>query len=200
MEKRINSVRKQTDNKFLNMYELNYTHRDGKTSSYFMASRLPDTDSIKLYSEEKPADAVMVYAVMEDGRIVLERQYRPVIDDYIYEFPAGLCEKGESYEEAAVRELYEETGLTLELKTGHNSSRPYYTSVGVSDESISTVYGIASGNPSSVNQEETEDIQVVLADREECKRILKEENVTIMCAFLLMSYIRAEKDPFDFMI
>lgn len=200
MEKRIKSVKKQTDNRFLNMYELDFMHRDGSSSPYFMASRLPDTDSLKLYSEEKPADAVMVYAVMEDGRIVLERQYRPVIDDYIYEFPAGLCEKGESYEEAAVRELFEETGLTLELKKGHDSSRPYYTSVGVSDESIATVYGIASGQPSTVNQEDTEDIQVVLADRSECLRILKEENVTIMCAFLLMSYIRSGEDPFDFMI
>ena len=56
MEKRINSVKKQTDNRFLNMYELNYTHRDGKTSAYFMVSRIDDASRIKLQQEEKPAE------------------------------------------------------------------------------------------------------------------------------------------------
>lgn len=200
MEKRINSVKKQTDNRFLNMYELNYTHRDGKTSAYFMASRIDDASRIKLQQEEKPADAVMMYAVTAEGKIVLERQYRPVIDEYIYELPAGLCEPGEKIQEAAVREFFEETGMTLTLKEDHCSSRPYYTSIGLSDESISTVYGYAEGTPTTVNQEETEDINVVLADREECRRILREENVTIMAAFLLMCFIKTSGDPFDFLV
>ena len=45
-------------------------------------------------------------------KIVLVRQYRVSIDDYIYEFPAGLVEPGEEFHEAAVREMHEETGLT----------------------------------------------------------------------------------------
>jgi ADP-ribose pyrophosphatase len=200
MQKRINSIKKQTDNKFLNMYELDYTHRDGKTSTYFMASRIPDADRLKMKSEEKPADAVMMYAITDDGRIVLEKQYRPVLDDYIYELPAGLCEQGELIEEAAVREFFEETGMKLTLIGNHNSSRPYYTSAGLSDESISTVFGTASGIPTTENQEDTEDIQVILADREECRRILHEENVTIMCAFLLLSFIKSDDDPFDFLV
>ena len=36
---------------------------------------------------------------------------------------------------------------------------------------------------------------MVLADREEAKRILKEENVAIMCAYMLLHYIAAEEDP-----
>lgn len=200
MQKRINSIKKQTDNRFLNMYELDFTHRDGTTSPYFMASRAQSSEALKLHSDEKPADAVMVYAVTGDGRIVLEKQYRPVIDDYIYELPAGIREEGESIAEAAVREFFEETGMKLELIEGHNSSRPYYTSTGVSDESISTVYGHADGIPTAENQEDTEDIHVVLADREECIRILHEESVTIMCAFLLLGFIRAKDDPFDFLV
>ena len=49
-------------------------------------------------------------------RIVLVRQYRCTIDDYVYELPAGLVEEGEDYREAAVREMKEETGLTLTLE------------------------------------------------------------------------------------
>ena len=46
--------------------------------------------------------------------------------------------------------------------------------------------------------EESEVIEVVLADREEAKRILKEENVAIMCSYHLMHFIHDE-EPFAFL-
>lgn len=42
--------------------------------------------------------------------IVLQKQYRPPIDKITIEVPAGLIDEGETVEEAAVRELREETG------------------------------------------------------------------------------------------
>ena len=45
---------------------------------------------------------------------------------------------------------------------------------------------------------ESEDIEIVLADREECKRILKEENVAIMCSYHMMLIIHDE-EPFAFL-
>ena len=69
----------------------------------------------------------------------------------------------------------------------------------MTDESCGTVFGYCSGDPTSVNQEGSEDIQVVLADRDECRRILKEENVAIMCAYMLMHFIAAEGDPLAFL-
>ena len=98
--KRVTEIKKQTDNRFLNMYELTSVHRDGSTSPYFMASRNSDPETLKLRCEEKPADAVMIVA-LKDGKMVLEKQYRYPLDDYIYEFPAGLCEKGEDLLETA---------------------------------------------------------------------------------------------------
>ncbi len=196
---RVRNIKKQTDNRFLNMYELETVKRNGDTSPYFLASRSESIDDLKLYKKDKPADGVMICAVI-DGRMVLERQFRYTIDDYIYEFPAGLMEAGESVYDTAVREFLEETGLKLTPVTEHNSSRPYYPSIGLSDESIATVYGYAEGIPSSVNQEDTEDITVVLADKEECRRILLEENVSIMAAFILMNFIHTDDDPFGFLI
>ena len=52
----------------------------------------------------------------------------------------------------------------------------------MTDESCATVYGYASGEISKAAQEDSEEIEIVLADRTEVKRILKEERVAIMCA------------------
>lgn len=199
---RVKGIKKQTENRFLNMYELDGVTRAGEQKLYFLASRAGTPETLKLNGnvEDAPADAIMVYALAGD-RIVLEKQYRFPIDDYIYELPAGLVENGESIELASEREFFEETGMTFRPYTGHNSSRPYYTSIGMSDESISTVFGYADGTPTSENQEESEDITVVLADREECRRILREENVSMLCAFLLFAFISSSDDePFEFLV
>src|SRR6266516_3395152 len=61
---------------------------------------------------------VAVIAVTPDGRIPLVRVYRPLVETMSVEFPSGGAEPGESPEEAARRELLEETGCaaaTLEL-------------------------------------------------------------------------------------
>jgi len=59
--------------------------------------------------------AVAVVAVTHDDAVVLVRQYRPAIDEWILEIPAGTCDvAGEPPEEAARRELAEEVGVAAE--------------------------------------------------------------------------------------
>jgi len=53
---------------------------------------------------------VGIFAQTPDGRIPLVRQYRPCVEDYTWEFPAGTLEEGEIPEQAARRELLEEVG------------------------------------------------------------------------------------------
>ncbi len=54
--------------------------------------------------------AVMVVAMFDDGRLIVERQWRHPIGRALLEFPAGKLEAGEPVIACAVRELYEETG------------------------------------------------------------------------------------------
>jgi ADP-ribose pyrophosphatase len=54
--------------------------------------------------------AVMVVPLLDDGRVVVERQYRYPLSRALLEFPAGKIDPGESTFACAVRELAEETG------------------------------------------------------------------------------------------
>lgn len=195
---RVKKIIKQTSNKFLNLYELEAERRNGKISPYYMASRAEEVEKLKISTGGNNADCVAIYGIYDD-KVVLVRQYRYPVDGYIYEFPAGIVENGEDMGSAAVREMLEETGLTLTPIDSGSYSRPFYTSVGMSDETCGTVYGYLTGNPTNINQEDSEDIEVILADCEECKRILKEEKVSIMCAYMLMHFIYSNDNPFAFL-
>ena len=198
---RVNGIKKLTDNRFLNLYELDATFRDGSQAPYYVASRRKGVDALKAVTHDNHPDGVILYGVHGEkkDKVVLIRQFRYPLNGYVYEFPAGLVEPGEDMLEAGIREMFEETGLDFTPVEGGNYSRPFFTTFGMTDESCGTVYGYCSGEPSVANQEGTEDIQVVLADREECKRILKEENVAIMCAYMLMHFIASQGDPLAFL-
>jgi len=199
---RLVAIKKQTDNKFLNLYEYTVSRRDGSTGPYFVASRNKDMNSLKAITHNKKADGIIIYGVYGENKdkIVLVKQFRYPLNEYIYEFPAGLVEPGEDAREAGIREIYEETGLAFTPAEASDAyTHPYFTTVGMTDECCATVYGYCSGIPTNANQEATEDIEIVLADREECKRILREENVAIMCAYMMMHFIHSEGDPLDFL-
>ena len=56
--------------------------------------------------------AVMIVALLDDGRVVLERQYRYPVHAVMIEFPAGKLDAGETSLACAQRELLEETGYS----------------------------------------------------------------------------------------
>lgn len=202
MGNHILTIEKTTDNRFLNMYNLHYENKVGRKKLYHIASRGRDIDALKISTRKNTPDGVIIYSIYGEkrDRMVLVRQYRLSIDDYIYELPAGLVDEGETYAQAGARELKEETGLDFEpLEVDEMYHKPFFTTIGMTDESCATVYGYASGIVSADGLEDSEQLEVVLADRAEVRRILKEENVSMNCGYLMMHFLHhTEEDPFYF--
>lgn len=73
--------------------------------------RLPDGRTASREYVTHPG-AVVVVALLDDGRIVMERQYRYPVGRAMIELPAGKLERGEDPLRCAQRELLEETGYT----------------------------------------------------------------------------------------
>ena len=78
--------------------------------------RLPNGYLATLETIKHPGAALIVPFPAKD-KVILLKQYRPVIDSYIYELPAGTLDKNESPLECARREIVEETGFSAKKFT-----------------------------------------------------------------------------------
>jgi ADP-ribose pyrophosphatase len=74
----------------------------------FTAGSLPE-----LYHAVAQQDYIAIVALTPDGRIPIVRQYRPALEQFSWELPAGMVEKGEDPTECCRRELMEETGFPV---------------------------------------------------------------------------------------
>lgn len=111
--------------KWLALEILDYVDRNGKERKWECVSR------------KRCAGAVLMIAeLLPSHRLVLIRQYRPPADGVVLEFPAGLIDEGESPEDAALRELREETGYHGVIRKVYP---PAYNSPGLTGEFIHTV-------------------------------------------------------------
>jgi len=94
--------------------------------------RLPDgSESVREYIRHP--GAVLIVALFDDGRVLLERQFRYPHGREFIELPAGKLEPGEPHLETARRELLEETGYAA---AEWRRLGVIHTSIGYTDESI----------------------------------------------------------------
>jgi ADP-ribose pyrophosphatase len=99
----------------LTAYRTTYTDPEGTERTWESAERLTRPQGTDI-------DGVGVAAILQDPanpdaqpRILLQKQYRPPIDQTVIEVPAGLMDPNETPETCAVRELKEETGYVGEV-------------------------------------------------------------------------------------
>src|SRR5258708_34894725 len=67
-------------------------------------------EPVQVYHAVNQLDYLAIVALTPDGRFPIVRQYRPALEAFTWELPAGLAERGEDPAEGCRRELLEETG------------------------------------------------------------------------------------------
>ncbi|MGL4773279.1 MAG: NUDIX hydrolase [Clostridium sp.] len=186
---RLIDVVQLSSSKFLNMYKLKLITKSGKPKDYFVASRRTiDKLSCKT-KKHNICDGVMILPITEEGEIVLLKQFRPAIGDYLYELPAGMVDQGETVEEAAKRELYEETGLAC--ISYEEIIKPSYSSVGISDETTAIVKMKVKGEITNKNIEDDEDIEVFKIKLKDAAEFVRKNNFSIKSAIIL-TFLKGE--------
>lgn len=153
---------KLTNERWLNLFVRVFRH-NGQEGRWSFASRGDGTPPSAGHFDAVVIVPILLGKGRARPRLVMLREYRAPVGDYIHAFPAGLAEKGESIESVARRELKEETGLDLvEVK---HVSPAVYSSAGMTDESAVMVFVTARGAADfKATPEASEEFETLLLD------------------------------------
>ena len=128
---------------------------------------LPDGNPCKREIIEHSGGACVLY--VEDGKVLLVRQYRYAYGESIYEIPAGKLEKGEDPMLAAARELEEEAGVLAER---FELLFVNYPTPGYTNEKI-YIYRAYNGKKVQSHLDEDEFLDVAYIPLDKVKEMLK---------------------------
>lgn len=165
------TLKRLTDLRWLNLFEVAYEHSSGKIGKWQFASRRLHPP---LSTEPLQPDAVFIVPLLQTPRgprLVMTKEFRVPLGDYEYSCPAGLKEANEEIESAIRRELAEETGLALtKILT---ASPALVTSAGLADETAIIAFVECEGTPNTRNLDGLEEIEVLILDYEEVRKMRK---------------------------
>lgn len=164
------SIKKVHEGAFVHRYDISYETKDGRKKIYEMISRNPRIKTLEDL-QKKEANSVVLILHDESGeKLLLNREFRLSMGDWIYSFPAGLIEPGETPEETARRELKEETGLDL---VNIKEILPLcYSAVGFSNEINLCAVGTAAGTFQE-SSSAVEEIEAGWYTKEDVRRLLQ---------------------------
>jgi 8-oxo-dGTP pyrophosphatase MutT (NUDIX family) len=162
---RVVSHKDVASTRWLKLQTITYTDQTGRSRLWDSVTRCHEGRAASIASSG--VDAVVILALLKSAatqtvETLLVRQFRPPVGRVTIELPAGLVDAGESPEQAALRELKEETGF---IGTVASCSGSVCMSPGVCDETVKLVVvdvdldSKANQNPSQA-LEETEFISV----------------------------------------
>ena len=150
------SIRKILEGKFITRYDVDYVTAEGHGKTYEIISRNRDITTLEALQNKKADSVIMILTDKDGERILVNREYRMAMAQWIYNFPAGLIDPGETPEESARRELWEETGLKLTRIDDILDNS--YSAVGFSNERNLCVFGTAAGT----FRESTSDVEEIV--------------------------------------
>lgn len=190
---RIKRLTPLSETKFLSMYDAEYENKNGAIKHWTVASR-KDFNTLKaqyFQGSQDKIDAVIIAAYHKESKsLVVIKQFRIPLNDYVYELPAGLIDNEESFETAVCRELKEETGLSLKQINFEKTKNKVYVSAGMTDESVAMVYCTCEGIISNRYLEDDEDIEALLINRDEAVKLLNSKvKLDIKVLLTLQSFV-----------
>ncbi|NLJ57513.1 MAG: NUDIX hydrolase [Tissierellia bacterium] len=122
--------------------------------------------------EHKSAAAIL--AINENNEMLLVKQYRKAIEDFLYEIPAGVLNIAEEPVDGAIRELEEETGYVagkIDLVF------EFYTSPGFSNEKV-FLFKAEDLVFTSTKFDEDESIETIAVSKDEARKMLESGKIT----------------------
>ena len=186
---KIKDVKPLVETKFVGLYDVKYKNKNNEDKHWTVASRKNEKELKEIYlqGKEDKIDAVVIAALHKsENKLVLIKQFRVPINNYIYELPAGLVDNDEDMQKTVARELKEETGLDLIEINRINSKDKVYLSPGMTDESVAFVYCLCDGKLSKEFLEEDEDIEALLVSQDQAKEILKGDDIIDIKSYLML--------------
>ena len=181
-------MEKVRDGKYLKNYELSYENKAGKLKKFEIVSRkeLKDPEDLG-----RRVSGVSIVA-FQDDKMMLLREFRLSINKEIFNLCAGMMEEGETLEACIARELYEETGLSVQRVL--RILPPSYSAVGFSDTKTYIVFVETCGQFED-HTSDNEEIQARFYTREEVRQLLETAEFSSrsqMAAFFFSTGVGAE--------
>ncbi len=165
-------IQKIHEGRYITRYDVDYLTAEGHKKTYEMISRNRNIRTLEELQNRKADSVIMILTDASGERILVTREYRMAMAQWIYNFPAGLIDPGETPEEAAERELREETGLRLvRIEDVLDNS---YSAIGFSNERNVCVFGVAEGEFHR-STSDVEEIAPGWYTKEEMKELLRTE-------------------------
>ena len=165
-------INKIHQGKYIARYDIQYESEKGREKTYEMISRNKHiTTEDDLHNNQVDA-VVLIMHDSDKSHILLNREFRMAPAETVINFPAGLIDQGESLQEAAARELREETGLRLD--SIEEEWKESYSAVGFSNEKNVVVIGKASGTLQE-SDSDMEEIEARWYSKEDVKKLLQTE-------------------------
>ena len=163
-------MEKKEEGNYITRYDLTYRLKDGSEKVYEMISRDNNISNFATLHDRGPDAVVLIIHSADGEKILLNREFRLAPGEWVYNFPAGLIDPGETPEVAAARELREETGLTLKEITDRIGES--YSAVGFSNEKNVCIVGVAEGVIRE-SDSEVEEIEAGWYTKSEIRGLLK---------------------------
>lgn len=188
------SINQETTKKYLNLYVATYELPNKNLLPYEFASRKAKENLVLTTNNHQAPDAVKVlpYEITNGvPYIIMIKEFRHALNDYMYALPAGLVDENEKPEQAAKRELLEEIGATTHTLVQNTTTA--YTSPGAIDESLICFTAcVTCDQPQQL--EETEDIaQIVKLTLDQAQQQVDTCPTDLATALLVKNFILSYK-------